>query len=146
MKWSVMLATALLAIMPALAAAHTARATLDASGTRAAFTALARVTCFDDGSGVPAALQVRVRDNSPPLAGLLVNVQVLRGTQALSGSDTTSGDASYSEPLLLNGGSGVYTVLLNKTAAGARNFDFEWHCLTASGDHTGTDIIVDQFK
>jgi hypothetical protein len=146
MKSLFTLVTAALSLLPAIAEAHSARATLDANGTRAAFTALARVTCFDDGSGLPAALQARVRDNSPPVAGLLVSVQVIRGTQALSASDTTSGDAGYSETLLLNGGAGVYTVLLNKTAAGARNFDFEWHCLTAKGEHTGTDIIVDQFK
>lgn len=126
--------------------AHTARAVLDPNGTSNTFTALARITCFDDGNGAAASLQVRVRDNSPPVSGLLINLQVLKGTQALSISDTTSGDALYSDALVLKGGNGVYTVMLNKTAAGTRNFDFEWHCLTASGDHTGTEIIVDQYK
>ncbi len=126
--------------------AHSARATLDAAGNKASFTALARVTCSDDGSGPPALLSARVRDNSPPVAGLIINLQLLKGTQALSISDTVSGNADYSDSLQLAGGAGVYTVLLNKTAAGARNFDIEWHCLTATGDHTGTDIIVDQFK
>lgn len=147
MKNFVLACTALLLLAAVDATlAHNARATLDAAGNKATFTALARITCFDDGSGAPSALYVRVRDNSPVVAGLLLTMQVLKGAQALSISDTVSADANYSEPLQLNGGAGVYTVLLNKTAAGARNFDIEWHCLTTTGDHTGTDILVDQFK
>ncbi len=127
-------------------AAHTARAVLDPGGSRASFLGLARITCFDDGTGTPSQLYVRVRDNSPPVAGLLVTLQVLKGTQALGISDTQSGDALFSEALQLPGGAGVYTVLVGKTAAGARQFDIDYHCLTATGDHTGTDIVVDQFK
>ncbi len=127
-------------------AAHTARAVLDPGGSRASFLGLARITCFDDGAGTPAQLYVRVRDNSPPVAGLLVTLQVLKGTQALGISDTNSGDALYSEALQLPGGAGVYTVLVGKTAAGARQFDIDYHCLTTASDHTGTDIVVDQFK
>lgn len=135
---------ALLAAAPV--AAHTARAVLDPGGSRASFLGLARITCFDDGAGTPAQLYVRVRDNSPPVAGLLLTLQVLKGTQALGISDTNSGDALYSEALQLPGGAGVYTVLVGKTAAGARQFDIDYHCLTAASDHTGTDIVVDQFK
>ena len=142
---TVVCSTLVLLAAPAVHA-HSARATLDAAGNKANFTALARVTCFDDGIGAPAVLYARVRDNSPAVPGLLVNLQLLKGNQALSGTDAVSGDAGWSEPLQLNGGVGVYTVLLNKTAAGARNFDFEYHCMTASGDHTGTDIVVDQFR
>jgi hypothetical protein len=107
---------------------------------------LARVTCFDDGSGAAALLMVRVRDNSAAIPGLLINLQLLKDTAALSISDTVSGDATYSDYIALPGGNGVYTILLNKTAAGARSFDIEWHCMTADNLHTGTDILVDQFK
>ena len=62
-----LLMLALFSFMP-LASAHTARVTMDPRGISATFTALARVTCFDDGNGPPAALQVRLRDNSPPVA------------------------------------------------------------------------------
>ncbi len=133
-------------LLSGTALAHSAGATMDPAGNKATFTGLARVTCFDDGSGSPSLLYARVRDNSPPVSGLLVNLQMLKGTQALSISDPVSGDANFSDSLQLAGGAGVYTLLLNKTAAGARNFDIEYHCLTATGDHTGTDIIVDQFK
>lgn len=134
--------------------AHSARATLDPTGTKPSFTAMAQVTCFNDGSGPPVALYVRVRDNSPAVAGLLINVQVLKGNEALAISDTVSGDADYSQPIQLEAGGGVYTVLINKTAAGVRNFDFEWHCVTTGHDHdhvgdiphTGTEIGVLQFK
>ncbi len=136
------------------ASAHTARAMMDPLGIRATFTALARVTCFDDGNGPPAALQVRLRDNSPPVPGLLVSIQLLKGRQAISYTDTTPGDADYTFPLQLEGGAGVYTMMINKTAAGPRDIDIEWHCVTAEHDHqkghdsghTGTEILVDQFR
>ena len=150
---SAYVALALLLATPA-AQAHTARATLDAAGTSASFTALARVTCFNDGSGPPVGLYVRIRDNSAPVGGLMVSAQILKGTQALATSDTTSGDANFSDPIQLDAAGGVYTLMINKTAAGARNFDVEWHCVTTGHDHdhigdiphTGTEIIVDQFK
>ncbi|MES2606727.1 MAG: hypothetical protein V4603_17485 [Pseudomonadota bacterium] len=143
-----------LSLAAASAHAHTARATLDPAGTNAHFTALARVTCFNDGSGPAVGLYVRIRDNSPAVTGLLVNAQILKGTQALATTDTVSGDASWSDPIQIDGAGGVYTVIVNKTAAGARNFDIEWHCVTTGHDHdhigdiphTGTEILVDQFK
>jgi hypothetical protein len=148
-----LLMLALFSFMP-LASAHTARATMDPRGISATFTALARVTCFDDGNGLPDALQVRLRDNSPATPGLLVSVQLLKGKQAVSITDITSGDADYTLPLQLQGGAGVYTMMINKTAAGPRDIDIEWHCVTAEHDHekghdsghTGTEILVDQFK
>ena len=83
-----LLMLALFSFMP-LASAHTARVTMDPRGISATFTALARVTCFDDGNGPPAALQVRLRDNSPPVAGLLVSIQLLKGRQAISYTERT---------------------------------------------------------
>jgi len=135
-----------MALLPAALHAHSAKAVLDPGGDKATFTGLARVTCFDDGSGPAAYLMARVRDNSPPVAGLLVNLQLLKGSQAISISDTVSGDAQYSDFAALPGGNGVYTMLLNKTRAGARSFELEWHCMTAADLHTGTDIILDQYQ
>jgi len=139
-------ATLGLALTPLPVGAHSAKAVMDAPGNSATFTGLARVTCFDDGSGPAAQLLARVRDNSPAIPGLLISLQLLKGTMALSITDTVSGDATYSDYIALPGGNGVYTLLLNKTAAGNRSFDIEWHCMTAGSLHTGTDIIVDQFK
>jgi hypothetical protein len=135
-----------LATFAVTADAHSARAVMDVAGNTASFTALARITCFNDGAGNAAKLVARVRDNSPAINNLFINLQLLKGVQALSITDTTPGDAHYSDSIALAGGNGVYTLLLNKTGPGARDFDVEWHCMTATDDHTGTDIIVDQFK
>jgi hypothetical protein len=126
--------------------AHGGGAVMDGSGSKASFTGLVRITCFDDGAGPASYLMARVRDKSPVQAGLLVNLQLLKGVRAVSVTDPVSGNADYSPYAVLAGGNGVYTMLLNKTMAGARSFDLEWHCMTAINDHTGTEIIVDQFE
>ena len=130
-----------------VSSAHDAGATLDADGTIRNFTGLAFVSCFDDGSGIPDNLIVSIRDNSPPVPGLMVNVQVVssRGNKANSISDTVSGDADFSPFISLQDGSGPYTVMVNKTDVGARSFDLQYHCNTANDVHTGTDIGVFQF-
>ncbi|MES2626287.1 MAG: hypothetical protein V4628_13470 [Pseudomonadota bacterium] len=137
---------ALLTIYSSAASAHSARSILDSTENNANFTALARVTCFNDGSGNTSYLTARVRDNSPAMPDLFINLQLIKGTMAISATDTTSGDASYSDSIALPGGNGVYTMMLNKTRAGARSFEIEWHCVAADGAHTGTEIILDQFK
>lgn len=137
------LCTALLSLD---ASAHGGGAVMDAAGNKASFSALARITCFNDGAGPASYLMARVRDNSAAMPGMVVSLQLLKGARTTSTSDTTSGDASYSDFARLTGGDGVYTLLLNKSLAGARSFDLEWHCMTAGDDHTGTEIIVDQFE
>ena len=126
--------------------AHGGSATMDFEGNSPSFTGLGRITCFDDGNGPAASLIARIRDSSAPVPGLLVNIQLLKGTSAISVTDSISGDAEYSDYIQLFGGQGTYYVILNKTAVGARDIDLEWHCLTADQDHTGTDIIGDQWE
>lgn len=127
--------------------AHDAGATLDADGTIRSFTGLASVSCFDDGSGTPDNLIVSIRDNSQPVAGLMVNVQVVssRGNRVNSITDTVSGDADFSPFIKVQDGAGPYSVIVNKTDVGARSFDLQYHCNTANDVHTGTDIFVFQF-
>ena len=120
--------------------------TMDAAGISRTFTGVALVTCFDDGEGPAENLTARIRDNSPPVPGLLVNLQLFKGNKAINITDTVSGDADYSPFVTLHGGPGVYFMIINKTDAGARNFDVEWHCNTVDGIHTGTDISVSQFN
>jgi hypothetical protein len=126
--------------------AHGGGATLDPAGNKATFTALARVTCFDDGNGPADHLVAKIRDNSPAIPGMFVSLQLLKGSKAISVTDTTPGDAQFSEQVSLQGGNGVYLMIANKTVAGARDFEVEWHCMTANEVHTGTDIVVDQFE
>lgn len=139
-------AAALLVLHTPLASAHGGSAIFDPAGDTPTFTALARITCSDDGNGPASQLIARIRDNSLPVSGLYFSLQLLKGTKATSVTDTTPGDADYSEYAVLAGGNGTYYMLLNHTKAGSKEFDLEWHCLTATNAHTGTDIIVDQYK
>ncbi len=130
-----------------VSSAHDAGATLDADGTIRSFTGLASVDCFDDGSGTEDHLVVSIRDNSPPVPGLMVNVQVVssKGNKVNSITDTVSGDADFSPFIKVQDGKGPYSVIVNKTDVGARDFDLQYHCRTANDVHTGTDIFVHQF-
>lgn len=126
--------------------AHGGGATLDPAGNKATFTALARVTCFDDGNGPADHLIASIRDNSPSVPGMFISLQLLKGSRAISVTDTTPGDAQFSPSVTLQAGNGTYFMMADKTMAGARDFEVEWHCNTATGVHTGTDIVVDQFE
>lgn len=123
--------------------AHSGSAIL---GGDASNSALAHVTCLDDGTGEPAYLIAQIKDLSQPEEGLLISVQLLKGIQVINSTDPISGDADYSPLVQLDGGQGVYNMMLTKTAEGDRAFDLVWHCMTADGLHTGTDIIVRQFR
>ncbi|MBX3617083.1 hypothetical protein [Nitrosomonas sp.] len=129
-----------------LGSAHDAGATMDPSGTVAAFTGYALVTCFDDGNGPADYLVASVRDLSSPEDKLLVNLQIIKGNRAINTTDPVSGDADYSPEVKVHGGNGVYLLLVNKTKAGVRSFAVSYHCMTASNAHTGTDITVQQFE
>lgn len=126
--------------------AHNAGATLDARGNLVSATGLAQVTCFDDGSGEPHHLFTQIRDSSPPVDGLLLSIQLLKGNKAINSTDPISGDPDYSPGVSLDGGPGVYYMMVNKTGAGPRTFDVIWHCRTSANIHTGTSIRVLQFQ
>jgi len=141
-----MVALMSLGLQSPLVLAHGGNALFDPAGDTPSFTALARITCSDDGNGPANQLIARIRDNSAPVEGLYFSLQLLKGSKATSVTDTTPGDANYSDYAVLAGGNGTYYMLLNHTKAGAKDFDLEWHCLTATNAHTGTDIIVDQYQ
>ena len=134
-----------------VSSAHDAGATLssisDVDGIIKSVVGLATVDCFDDGSGAADNLIVSIRDNSPPVPGLMVNVQVVssKGNKVNSITDTVSGDADFSSSIALQDGKGPYSVIVNKTDVGDRSFDLIYHCFTADSVHTGTDIHVFQF-
>ena len=126
--------------------AHDGGATLDAAGTNASATALAGISCFDDGHGEAARLVIQLKDISEPVDGLLLSAQIYKGIKATSVTDPVSGDANHSPVVELEAGPGTYWVMLDKTAAGPRQFNLIWHCETADELHTGTDIVVKQFQ
>ncbi|SDX19561.1 hypothetical protein [Nitrosomonas oligotropha] len=129
--------------------AHEAGATMDPDGTTASFTGYALVTCIDD-VGVTDRLVASIKDTSPPLDPpqdkLLVSLQIIKGSRAASTTDPVSGDGNFSPEARVQGGSGVYQILVNKTIAGARSFIVSYHCMTASNEHTATEITVKQFE
>jgi len=130
----------------ALSSAHSGSATMDSAGTSRIFTGLAQITCSSTGSEPTDHLLARIRDNSAPIPGLLANLQIYKGSRAVSITDTVSGDADFSPFVSLQGGNGVYYLIINKTNEGEREFDLDWHCTAASGTHTETDINVLQFE
>ncbi len=125
------------------ALAHTAIGTLDPAGNNPNDTALAQVTCYDDGDGPPDHLYVQVQDMSPPVPGLLVSAQAFKDSPTPTMGNTTdpvSGDANASAAITNVGtGNGLYWLSVSKThVAGPRNFTVTYHCQTASDVHTGT--------
>lgn len=126
--------------------AHTAGTVLDSGGNNESATDMAQILCYDDGNGAPHHLYADVQDNSPQQYGLLVSVQLLANNQMTNATDTVSGDISPSQGISLAAGQGPYTISISKTAAGPRNFTVTYHCMTAGGTHTGTDITVFQVQ
>ncbi len=116
-----------------------------ALGQSATFVGAALVSCFDDGNGSPNHIITSIRDNSPPVPGLLTTLHVSKGGQVVNTTDAVSGDADYSPSVVLRQGSGPYFLIASKTGIGERSFDVTYHCETANGTHTGTDISVTQY-
>ena len=123
-------------------AAHDAGATMDPNGNVAAFTGYALVTC----SGGSDNLVASIKDTSPSKDNLLVNLQIIKGNHAINTTDPVPGDGNFSPEVRVHGGDGVYQLLVNKTKAGARSFIVSYHCISANGVHTDTDITVQQFE
>jgi hypothetical protein len=74
-----------------------------------------------------------------------VSVQLQRDDALVSASDTTDADAIASPEIGLNGGAGVFRVLVTKTGSGAKTYSLSFHCTTGpdgAGSHAGTSITV----
>ncbi len=125
-----------------ISSAHTAGATM---GPERSFTGVAFVTCFDDAGEEADSLIARIRDDSPPVPGLKVNLHIYKNGKSIVISDTVSSDADYSPFVKLQGGKGVYVLSVSKTDEGARTFVIDYHCNAADDSHVGTDIDVTQF-
>jgi hypothetical protein len=138
------LAALLAALAPARASAHTLGETLGADDAGA--TDSFQVICSNDGSGAPQSLFVQVRDD-PPASAALVSVQVQRGSLLANSTDPAEGDTTASPGVSVNGGAGVYDVLVDKSAADAEAYTLTFHCMTGlngTGVHTGTSPVNGQ--
>ncbi len=121
--------------------AHTQSGAL---GDAASATDYYQVTCSNDGTGAPASLSMQVQDAAPPAAPL-VSVQVRKALVIANTTDPADGDAGLSPIVHVNGGAGVYDVLVDKSGAGAETYTLTFHCMTGpngTGTHTGTGIVT----
>ena len=111
-----------------------------ALGKAASATDYYQVTCSDDGNGPADRLIVQIKDVAPAVKPL-VSVLIINGLQAQNTTDAVDGDATGSPALNIKGKTTTYYMLVSKTAAGVETYSLDYHCLTLSGAHTGTDIF-----
>ena len=133
--------TGLALATPALA--HTQAGSL---GTSESATDYFQITCSDDGAGTPGSLAIQVRDEGPQ-GDPIVNVQITRLGEFANASDPDDTDSAYGPLVTINGGPGVYKVLVDKTGSGGENYRLDFHCVTGpdgTGQHTGTSISTRQ--
>lgn len=102
-----------------------------------------QVSCFNDGSGDASFLEVQLQDLAPkPSPDPLISIQVIKGIKAANATDLVDGDTGLSKIIQLKGGNGTYLILVDKTRAGGENYQFTYHCETATNVHTGTNPLV----
>lgn len=126
--------------LPQVGLAHSVAGPIDVDGKNPSATHLASISCFDDGNGPADYLTVQIKDLSAPVNGLLISVQISKDDKMTNTTDPISADNAFGPLTSLRAGNGSYSVSINKTAAGIRNFALDYHCLTREGLHTGTDI------
>lgn len=100
-----------------------------------------QITCSDDGTGVPAYLLIAVRDKTAGTSVLSATIQ--KGLLSRQTTDVTGGtDTTYSPMISLYGNAGIYNVIVSKNLYPTRNYDMQYHCMTANNLHTGTSIAL----
>lgn len=118
--------------------------TLSNKTLRATFGAQAtdvwQVTCSADAVlGNSDHLVAQVWDKTPASTNILTLV-MQKGTAAVTTVDLVAGDGSLSPQVQVNGGNGVYTLLVSHTQSGNKIYNIEYHCQNANGDHTPTTV------
>lgn len=113
-----------------MALAHTIP---DSLGAAAGAVDAFQTTCKPNAAGKTAQLVTRVKaaKKTP-----LVSVQAFKGKVASHSTDAVGGNAAYSPAVKTSAGDGVYTVLVDKSGAGAINYVLDVHCQTLTGAHT----------
>lgn len=125
--------------------AHEIAGPIDPAGNVSSFTVVAMVTCFND-NGQTDKLVANIRDMSPAVEGMFVNLTLFKGSKAISTTDSIPGDNSPSPTITLRGGGGLYFMIINKTRAGTRNVAVDYHCMTADNVHTSTNIQLSTYE
>lgn len=143
-----MLAVSLLFGQSGISRAHEIAGPIDPVGNVPSFTAVAMVSCYNDGNGDADYLMASIRDlpSNPAVEGMFVNMSLFKGSKAISTTDVIPGDDNPSPSIKLNGGNGVYFMIVSKTKAGTRNVFVDYHCMTANNVHTGTDVALSHYE
>ena len=105
-----------------------------------------RVNCYDDGSGEPTRLRLRIQGMTAS-AKFLVSATIERNGESQTVIDPTNGDSLYGEYAVVTQGGGDYTLTVNKVKKkdsspdsslnGSMTFQTMQECNTASGAYTG---------
>ena len=108
-----------------------------------------KINCFDDGSGKPARLRLRVQGMTPS-ASSLVSATLERNGESRTVIDTTNGNLVYSDYASLDQGQGEYILTVRKVKKsasapdsslnGATPFKTAQECNTANGAYTGISM------
>jgi hypothetical protein len=111
--------------------------------------AVLTTTCYDNGDGPPASLQVSLRSSVKTI--YLLTASVASGTITGTTTDKVSGDRLPSPQVQVKGGASTYTITISKTKRrpslpdsrllGRNTFLLTYHCLSSTGQHTGTTDI-----
>lgn len=104
-----------------------------------------KISCFDDGSGQPARLRLRIQGMSS--ANFLVNAKIESNGVSQDITDKTNGDRVYSDYISVSQGIGEYILTVSKVKKsanapdsvldGAMTFQTAQECNTSSGAYTG---------
>jgi hypothetical protein len=84
-------------------------------------------------------LEAQIRNytkNSP-----LLTLQISKGDLSDKTTDLVSGDADYSPWIIVEGGTGLYSLQVAKTSSGPVKYSFEYHCMNGN-THTDTGIVM----
>lgn len=105
-----------------------------------------KITCFDDGSGAPVKMMLRVQ-NRTKTSKFRIQATISRNGEVQSVVDTANGDNSFSAFAVVNQGAGDYLLTLKKVKAkasspdrtlkGAAVIQTMQECDTQSGKYTG---------
>ena len=104
-----------------------------------------RITCFDDGSGAPVRLMLRVQDRSK--SSYRIQATLSRNGEVQSVVDPVNADNQFSNYAIVNQGAGDYILTLTKVKAKPKDADSKLkgaavvqtmqECDTQSGRYTG---------
>ncbi len=105
----------------------------DVLGKSASATDIFKISCDANTDKVYFELFSSLPKGSP--SNLVVSAELLGGKDTI-----TVSSVNQSKSRSVNVQAKTLTILVNKNMAGIANFEMQYHCEAASGDHTATEI------